>query len=96
MIAFERFSNIFTENEAKKEQKISIFSVHINGIVTPKMKMLSSFTRPSCRYKPCMSFFLMFEHKEEILKKQKVVGLLDFHSRERNIMEVSGDHQLFD
>ncbi len=47
-------------------------------------------------FKTCMGFFLILNTKEDILKNQTVVGPHDFHSRERNTIEVNGDHQLFD
>ncbi len=41
----------------------SIFQVFLKGIVQPKMNILSSFT-----LKTCMSFFLVLNTKEDILK----------------------------
>ncbi len=48
-------------------------------------------------FQTCMSFFLMLNTKKlfwRILKNQRMLVPFDFHSRERNTMEVNGDHHL--
>jgi len=53
------------------------------------MTILSSFTHPQV---VALSFFLL-NTKEDILKNdwnQTVFGTIDFHSRKKNTMEVSG------
>ncbi len=37
----------------------------------------------------------MLNTEEDILTNQELLVPTDFHSRETNIMEVNGDHQLF-
>ncbi len=65
----------------------------LKGIVHPKMKILSSFTHTQV-VPNCMSFFLLLNIKEDILKNvgnPAVAGPLIW----KKTMEVSGDHQLF-
>ncbi len=42
----------------------------------------------------CVSFFIMFNTKEDILKNQTVGVPIDFHIREINTIEVNGDNHL--
>ncbi len=70
------------------------------GKVNLKMKILSSFTHPHLRFTlvpTCMSFFLLFNTKEDILK---IVGNQRVASSHRlirgiNTMEVNGYQQMF-
>jgi len=66
----------------------------IKGIVHPKMSILSSFVR---FFQTCMSFFLLLNTNEDILKnvgKWTVDGLHCLPWK-KNTMEVNGAHQLF-
>jgi len=58
-------------------------------LLHPKMKILSSFTHQL--FQTCMSFFLLLNTKEDILKKfgtKQLFGTIDLHSRKK--MEVNG------
>ncbi len=59
------------------------------GIVHLKKKKNSSFTHPHAV--PNLYMFLSYDEQKKLL-----LVPTDFHSRERNTMEVNGDYQLFD
>ncbi len=60
--------------------------------VHPKMKIVSSFTQPHVI--PNLYEFVSYaEHKGRYFE---LLVPIDFHSRERNTMEVNRDHQPFD
>ncbi len=72
------------------------------GMVHPKMKIQPSFILALKLFQTCMSFFLLLNTKEDILKNVGNQTADDLHwlpydkrSRKKNTMEVDGDHQMF-
>ncbi len=62
------------------------------GTANPKIKIVRIYS-PLCNSKPV---YVSFFTKEDFLNNQKLLVPIDFNNRERNTMEVNGDHQLFD
>ncbi len=73
-----------------------IFSTH-SDFFPPQCPLKGSV--PSCHSEPVYVSFLCWTQKkisEEFWRTKQMLVLNDFFSRERNTMEVNGDHQLFD
>jgi len=61
------------------------------GIVHPKMNFVIIYSCSCC----CVSFFLLINSKEIMLVINQLTAPIDFHSRNKNSMEINGLHQLF-
>jgi len=62
--------------------------LNFEGILHPKMKILSSFTHPHV-FANMYEFLSSAEHKVRYFEKQ-LFGTIDLHSRKKNTLEVNG------